>query len=42
MFIAARVTIAKRQKHPNVHQLVNGKRNVLYPYNGILLSHNKQ
>lgn len=38
MLKVALFTVAKRQKQPNVHRLMNGHMNVVYPHDGILLS----
>ena len=43
MFTAALFITAKMEKHPNVHQLMNGKTKCgIYPYNGIFFNHQKK
>ena len=42
MFTVALLIIAKQRKQSNVHQLLIGKQNVLYPPNGILLDNRKE
>ena len=34
--------VAHWETNPNVHQRMNGYTNVVYPYNGILISHKKE
>lgn len=41
MFIAALFRIIKNGNNPNVHQPVNGKHIVVYPYNRIILNNKK-
>ena len=42
MFIAALFTIARQGSSLNVHHQMNGKKDVVHVYNGILLSHKKE
>ena len=42
MFIAALFIIAKKWKHSNVQKLMTDKPKVISPYNGTLLSHEKE
>ena len=41
MFTLVLCIIMKLGKNPYIHQLVNGEQNLIYSYNGILLTNKK-
>ena len=42
MFITTLFTMAKKRKQPDLHRWMNGKRNMVYVHNGILLRLEKE